>query len=250
MHVPSFTILTVQTGKFMLQTMKIIGVILVLICFWLLNCNRNKGSMQPIDGYQLYADKEEISQILKDKCVDTINFKKGDVIADIGAGNGSVEAMLSIFHDSLTFYIQDIDTSICNQRTINETFSYYQEVNNKSFTNKLIIVVGSNDKTNLPDDTFDKVLMLWTYQYFLNPRAIMTDLKQKLKSDGRLYIVNPNIDEYETSKELTLKHGWNASPIEKQISDIIDCGFELIRFSRNYEDSENPYIMIFKKKNQ
>jgi hypothetical protein len=62
-----------------------------------------------------------------------------------------------------------------------------------------------------------------------------------------MYIVNPNVD-IESSKELTLKHGWNASPIERQISDIIDCGFELIRLSRDYISSESPYIMVFTKK--
>ena len=103
---------------------KIIVVVLVIVCLWLSNCNRNKESMQPIDGYQMYDNKDKVSKVLKDKCVDTINFKKGDVIADIGAGNGSVEAMLSIFHDSLTFYIQDIDTSVCNQKTINEVISF------------------------------------------------------------------------------------------------------------------------------
>jgi hypothetical protein len=64
-----------------------------------------------------------------------------------------------------------------------------------------------------------------------------------------MYIINPGID-IEAGKVLTAEHGWNSSPIEKQISDIIDCGFELIRLSRNYESPENPYIMIFKKKIQ
>lgn len=202
--------------------------------------------MQPYDAYQLIASKEEISRKLKEKCVDTINFTKGEIVADIGAGNGSVEAMLSIFHDSLTFYIQDIDTSVCNQKTINEVVNFYQDVNGGLFTNKFIAVNGADNETNLPDDTFNKILILWTYQYFKNPQAIMTDLKLKLKNDGLLYIINPDID-YESGKMLTSEHGWNASPIEKEISDIIDCGFGLIRVSRNYESPESPYIMVFKK---
>jgi SAM-dependent methyltransferase len=204
--------------------------------------------MQPYEGYQLITSMEETIRILKEKCVDTINFEQGDTIADIGAGNGSVEAMLSIFHNSLTFYVQDIDTSVCNQKTINEVISFFQGISKKPITNKFIIVSGSDDKTNLPDDTFDKILMLWTYPYFKNPRAIMTDLNQKLKNAGRMYIVNPNLS-YESSKILTAEHGWNASPIEEQISDIIECGFELIKISRNNEGPENPYIIVFKKKN-
>jgi len=89
--------------------------------------------------------------------------------------------------------------------------------------------------------------MLWTYQYFKNPEAIMTDLRLKLKSDGLIYIINPNID-YESSIQMTKEQGWNASPIEKEISDILACGFGLIQISRNNYCCENPYILVFKKK--
>jgi hypothetical protein len=226
-------------------------LLLVVISCFLSNCRNNNSktddSMQPYGGYPLYGSKEKIVRILRDKCVDTINLMKGDVIADIGAGNGSLEAMLSIFHDSLTFYIQDIDSSVCNQKSINEVFNYYQNVKGKSFTNKFIAVKGADNKTNLPNDTFDKIIMLWTYQYLKNPEGIMTDLRLKLKHDGLMYLINPDHD-YESGKKLKLEHGWNGSPLEEQISNTIKCGFELIRLSRNYEDPENPYIMVFKKK--
>jgi len=233
---------------------KLLFGIMVFLCFCLSSCrnksdNSNSDSMQPVDGYPLVNDIEIIKQILESKCIDTINFSKREVIADIGAGNGTVEALLSIFHDSLTFYIQDIDTAVCNQKAINEVVSFYQDVKGKPFTNKFFIVAGGDKETNLPNDTFDKILMLWTYQYFKDPRAIMTDLRMKLKDKGIMYIINPNVD-IESCKELTSQHGWNASPIEQQISDIIDCGFELIRLSRNYISSETPYIMVFKKKSK
>jgi len=77
----------------------------------------------------------------------------------------------------------------------------------------------------------------------------MTDLRLKLKSDGLIYIINPDI-EYEYSIQLTTEHGWNASRIEKEISDILACGFELIQISRNNYCCENPYILVFKKKSQ
>jgi hypothetical protein len=223
-------------------------ITLSVACFGLSNCKYiNSVSMKPFDGSVLITSKKEIVKALADKCVDTISFRKGETVADVGAANGSIEAMLSMFHDSLTFYIQDIDTSVCNQKTINKVVKSYQDLNGKPFTNEFIVIKGTENKTNLPDDTFNKILMLWTYQYFKNPKSIMTDLKLKLKTDGLMYIINPDRDNY-SGKVLTAEHGWNASPIEKQISDIIECGFELIRISRNYESPESPYIMIFKKK--
>lgn len=206
-------------------------------------------TMQPFDGYPLLSNLEEIQSNLKYKCVDTIDFKKGQVIADIGAGNGYLEAMLSMFHDSLTFYIQDIDSTVCNQVAFDEVLDFYQEVNGKPFTNKFIIINGTDSKTNLPDNSFDKIMMLWTYLYLKQPKVFIKDIRNNLKDDGLLYVINPQQEEDEYTKSLRLKYGWNASPLEKQISDIIDCGFQLVRISRNYDSGEyhDPFIMIFRK---
>jgi SAM-dependent methyltransferase len=227
-------------------------LVLIVISSCLSDCktknNHENDSMQPTDGYPRVDNIAIIKQILEAKGLDTINYKKGEVIADIGAGNGYVEAMLSLFHDSLTFYIQDVDTIVCNQRTIDSTVAFYQKINEKQFTNRFYAINGTDIKTNLPDNiAFDKILMLWTYQYFKNPTIIISELWQKLKPNGLMYIVNPNISS-DTGSELTAKYGWNASPIEKQISDIIKCNFELINISRNIISSEKPYIMVFRKK--
>jgi len=221
-------------------------LVLTVSCFILACQNTDEGSMQPIDDYPLLSNKEEIAQLLKDKCLDTIRFKKGEVVADIGAGNGYLEAMLSLFNDSLTFYIQDIDSSVCNPETVSGVVDFYQKVNGRPFTNRFIVVIGTDTETNLPDNTFDKILMLWTYQYLKEPIKFMRDVRRKLKDGGLLYVINPDID-HEYGPELTKKYGWNASPIEREITDIIRSGFELTGISRNYDAPELPYIMVFKK---
>ncbi len=232
---------------------RIIIILITLSLLNLLGCKTpdDSGSMQPTDGYPYLTSKEEIKKILKDRGVETIKFKKGEIIADIGAGNGYIEAMLSMFNDSLTIYIQDLDTSVCNQSAINEVVNFYQEVNGRPFTNRFIVVNGTDTDTNLPENTFDKILMIWTYPYLKEPRVFIKDVRDNLKDDGLFYVINPQQDEDEYTKSLRQKYGWNASPLEKQITDIIDCGFDLMRISRNYDVDgyHQPYIMVFKKRN-
>ncbi len=220
---------------------------LLSTCKTVKNTSVENGSMRNTEGYPMITNKEKIKRTLENKCVDTIQFNKGEIIADIGAANGYLEAMLSLYNDSLTFYIQDIDTFYCNQNKINEVVDFYQKVNGKPFTNKFIAITGTDTKTNLPNNKFDKILMLWTYPYFKKPKGFIKDVRKKLKTQGLLYVINP-FPEYEYGKSVFAKYGWNASPIEKQISDIIDCDFELIRISRNYNGPGRPYIMVFKKK--
>jgi SAM-dependent methyltransferase len=231
--------------------------IITIICLSLLCCKHpvdtvKNGSMQNFKGYPLIKNMHSIKQLLKRKCLDTISFSKGEIIADVGAGNGYLEGMLSLFNDSLTFYIQDIDTSICNQKTVDEVVDFYKRLKKKPFTNNFYVVNGSDVESNLPNETFDKILMISTYPYLKYPQVFMMDLKQKLKPDGRMYIINPCVPVNDLTKSLKAAHGWNESPIGKEINDIIECGFELISLSKycyTSHDNGNPYIMVFIKKN-
>ena len=209
-----------------------------------------EDSMQPYVGYPLLANQDSIKQELSSHCLDTINFKNGQIIADIGAGNGYLEGMLSLFLDSLTFYIQDIDTSICNQSAVNKVADFYKNLKKEPFNNKFIAVNGTDSTTNLPDNIFDKILMINTYQYIKKPKAFIQDVNKKLKTDGLFYVINPQYGDYEDLDRQRKEYGWNASPLETEISDIISCGFELIEISRKITDGKfyDPYIMIFKKR--
>ena len=209
------------------------------------------GSMQPVEGYPFTTNMEEIKDILQYRGLDTISFRSGEIIADIGAGNGYIEAMLSMFHDSLTFYVQDIDASVCNKEAIDEVMDFYQKVNGRPFTNRFIVVNGTDRDTNLPDSPFDRILMIWTYAYLREPHVFIGDVRDNLKVNGLLYVINPTQDEDAYTNSIREKYGWNASPLEKQITDIIDCGFELVRITRNYNSDgfNQPYFMVFRKKN-
>lgn len=219
----------------------------IAILMILMGCNRNEElSMQPTEGYPMLENREEIRQLLADKCLDTISFSKGEVVADIGAGNGYIEAMLAIFYDSITFYIQDIDSLVCNQEAINEVVKFYEGVAGKTFTCSFSAINGNDTETFLPDIGFDRILMMWTYQYLKKPTEFITDVRSKLKDKGLLYVINPKQD-YEYGLELRDNYGWNGSTVEKQIDNIIACGFRLIRFTRNYEDNQQPYMMVFQK---
>jgi SAM-dependent methyltransferase len=223
----------------------------IMIC--ILHCKNppRENSMQPFAGYPLLAKTDSIKQKLASSCLDTINFKNGEIIADIGAGNGYLEGMLSLFFDSLTFYIQDIDTSICNQSAVNKVADFYKNLKKEPFNNKFIAINGTDSTTNLPDNICDKILMLNTYQYIKKPKAFIQDVKKKLKNVGFFYVINPQYGDYDDLDRQRKEYGWNASPLETEISDIISCGFELTKISRKITDGKfyDPYMMIFKKRN-
>ena len=221
----------------------------ILVCILCCKNPPREDSMQPYAGYPLLDNIDSIKKMLSSHCLDTIKFKNGEIIADIGAGNGYLEGMLSLFFDSLTFYIQDIDTSICNKSAVNKVVDFYKNLKNKPFNNKFIAINGTDTTSNLPDNICNKILMVYTYQYIKKPKAFIQDVRKKLKNDGLFYVVNPQYGDYDNLDFQRKEYGWNASPLETEISNIISCGFELSKISRNINNSDYPYIMVFKIKN-
>src|SRR6185436_5650260 len=74
-------------------------------------------------------------------------FKAGDVIADVGAGNGYLDGAISVVTDSITFYIEDINRTFLNQTEFDKVVKYYTQVCGKPMTNKFFIKIGTKKKT-------------------------------------------------------------------------------------------------------
>lgn len=122
------------------------------------------------------------------KSLEVYNFQKGDVIASLGAGGGVWEIGFATFHEDLTFYLQDINGNVLNQADIDYAIEYYTRVSGKPNGNKFIPVLGSELKTNLPTNTFDKVLVINSFHEFDHPEVMLAEVRRILKTKGKLYI--------------------------------------------------------------
>jgi SAM-dependent methyltransferase len=118
-----------------------------------------------------------------------LGLKAGQVVADVGGSNGYRMAMFAVCQDSLTFYIEDIDTACLNARELEAVKQYYSTVNGGPLRSEFHLVVGTETETMLPDGTFDKVLLTASYHHFSDPAAMLLDIRRKLKRDGRIYLV-------------------------------------------------------------
>ncbi len=167
------------------------------------------------------------------------NMKAGDVIADVGGGNGAESAMLSVFYDSLIFYIQDIDTNCLNQHKLDDVLKHYSKIKGDSISNKFHIVIGEEKKTNLPDNTFDKIIMKRVVDHLRYPDEIFSDIWYKLKDDGTLVIINTfHFEKNKFKKRTTVR--WVVSTVERN-------GFKLIK---KIDTIGKFKILIFEKVKQ
>jgi 2-polyprenyl-3-methyl-5-hydroxy-6-metoxy-1,4-benzoquinol methylase len=172
------------------------------------------------------------------------DIKKGDVVADIGAASGWQEGIISIFVDSVTFYIQDIDTNYSNTEQLEKVVKYYSNLRTTPQTNKFKHVTGSEQLTNLPDNKFDKIILINTYHEISSPDSIIKDINKKLKRNGKIIIEDAFSNDYKK-----IRHsGCNIK--SKKLSEVIlelsNLGFILT----NMAEPENSHYnkLTFQKK--
>jgi protein-L-isoaspartate O-methyltransferase len=118
-----------------------------------------------------------------------LQLQPGQVVADIGTQNGYRMGMLSVLTDSLTIYLQDIDSTCLNKKEVAKVWGWYAWVRGEPLTNDYRIVLGDESGTGLPVATFDKIHVTATFHHFSNPERMLADLREKLKPQGRLYII-------------------------------------------------------------
>lgn len=123
---------------------------------------------------------------------DFFEFKKGDVVADIGAGDGAYEGVFSLFTDSVTFYSQEVDPKRLNEKKMSKMIKHYTRLRSGVQTNTFKFCIGTEKSTSLPDNTFDKVIILSALHEFTYMDEMIKDIKRKLKANGKIYILDAN----------------------------------------------------------
>ena len=131
-----------------------------------------------------------------------IELKPHDTVADIGSYNGYYPSLYSVSTDSIVFYLNDI---------VNEGFAYFDSINNVcenirglNFTNKFEIIIGNDDSTKLPANTFNKVILRDVLHHFKHTLKMLEEIKRIIKPNGKIFlfesIINPNITDQNLCK--------------------------------------------------
>ena len=126
--------------------------------------------------------------IQKEKELDFYQFQSGQVIASIGAQCCHWEAAYAATTDSLTFYLEDIDTTYFKRSQADFAWHYYDSIRERPMTSQYKMIVGDERSTSLPENIFDKILIINSFHEFTYQAEMLADIKKKLKSGGLLYI--------------------------------------------------------------
>ena len=110
--------------------------------------------------------------------VDLLDLKKDMIIADFGAGTGYFTSKLA--RKCSIVYAVDIQQEMLD---LNAKQMRNKNINNVKF------ILGFTDRTGLPKNNLDLVILVDVYHELENPLEIMNDIKSSLNQTGKVALI-------------------------------------------------------------
>lgn len=115
-----------------------------------------------------------------DLAIRRMNFKKSDVVADIGAGSGYYSFKLAEKVPQGKVYAVEIQ---------DEMIRFLNEKKERQKVNNIEIIKGAEKTPNLPENSIDVALMVDVYHELEFPREMLQAIRKSLKKNGRFILM-------------------------------------------------------------
>lgn len=162
--------------------------------------------------------------------IQNMKIESNDIIADIGAGSGYHSFRMASLAKNGVVYAVDIQSEML--AAINRRIELNKIKNIKT-------ILGNEKSIQLPNNSVDKILMVDVYHEFNFPREMIRSIKNTLKPNGKLFLV-----EYrDEDPRVPIKkiHKMSEKQAEKEMGA---AGFKLIE---NISNLPWQHCMIFIK---
>jgi ubiquinone/menaquinone biosynthesis C-methylase UbiE len=174
---------------------------------------------------------ERIREEDPDRMLASLEIKKGSVVADVGAGVGyHVWRLSDIVGSTGKVIAEDIQDGMLQMLRRN--------INDRKLRN-VDIVLGTPSDPNLPGNAVDLVLMVDVYHEFSDPASMMRHIKDALKPNGRVVLVE--FRKEDPSVPIQPLHKMSVQDVRSELEPM---GF---KFERSLEFLPWQHIIFFTK---
>ena len=165
-----------------------------------------------------------------DKALDDIGIVKGSTVADIGAGSGAITWRLAKrVGPTGKVYANDIQARMLELLR--------QNMAQRKITN-VETVLGAADDPKLPPASVDLELLIDVYHEFSHPQEMLRHLRESLKPDGRLVLLEYRGED--PAVPIRPEHKMTVAMVKAELEP------EGFRLDKTIEDLPRQHILIFK----
>lgn len=176
-----------------------------------------------------------------DRLAALLKWHPGDVLAEVGAGNGRLAlAAAQRVSPAGKVYVTEIDP---------KALAHLQELaaNEKRIT----VTKAAETETNLPPECCDSIFMRLVYHHLTRPAEIDASLFRALKPEGRLAVIDEEPREGTSIPEGVPKNRvGHGVPQEILISEMTAAGFHVETVTNDWpsrDEYHRIYCIVFRK---
>ncbi len=167
-----------------------------------------------------------------EKALDALGIRAGMVVADVGAGTGYMSLrMARRVGPTGKVYANDLQPEMLQKLRAN---SQREKLSNVE------TVQGTEADPRLPPNTMDLVLLVDVYHEFSQPQAMLDKIRESLKPDGRLVLL-----EYRKEDPLVPIRPEHKMSVAEVKTEVEAEGYKL---DQVIEKLPRQHIIIFRKK--
>ena len=160
--------------------------------------------------------------------VDLLGLKKDMIIADFGAGTGYFTSKLA--RKCSIVYAVDIQQEMLD---LNAKQMQNKNINNVKF------ILGFTDRTGLPKNSLDLVILVDVYHELENPLEIMNDIKSSLNQTGKVALI-----EYRKEDPTVPIKPLHKMSVEQVVKEMRQVNLKL---HSNIQELPRQHMLIFSK---
>ncbi len=192
---------------------------------------RHIAPVMSVGGADWLVRPEREAEEAPEAALDAIGIARGATVADIGAGAGYFTWRLAErVGPTGKIYANDIEPAMLDLLRKN--------IGARRLTN-VETVLGAEDDPKLPAARMDLVLLVDVYHEFSQPQKMLRKIRESLKPDGRLVLVeyrkeDPNVP-------IRPEHKMSVDEVRAEVQP------EGFRFEKNLTTLPRQHILIFHK---
>jgi SAM-dependent methyltransferase len=191
-----------------------------------------------VKGYiKKFESEDRETYVRRNEIVAALELRSGMTIADVGAGTG---LFTRLFAEKVgnTGKVYAVDVSP-------QFLAHIATEAKKRGHGQVVTVQGSQDTTNLRKDSVDLVFLSDVYHHLEQPEKILGSIRQALRADGRLVLVE--FDRVKgRSSDFVLKHVRASQDVF--VKEIEAAGFKRISTAKPPTLTENFFASFEKAK--
>jgi ubiquinone/menaquinone biosynthesis C-methylase UbiE len=191
---------------------------------------RRYAGVMSADGASWLTRPEREEEEQPDEALHAIGIAKGSVVADIGAGSGAITWRLAQrVGPAGKVYANDIQPRMLDLLRQNMAQRKIDNVET---------VLGAEDDPRLPAASVDLELLIDVYHEFHHPREMLRHLRESLKPDGRLVLLEYRAED--PAVKIRPEHKMTLAMVKAEVEPE---GFHL---DKTIETLPRQHIIIFK----